>query len=148
MQNFIVVFAVLMTALLFNQVLTLQLSGHLHGSYHQQLISVPCFAQVHMLLPSIELKLALCRFAIQLVTLASKLTIYSLLKLIFTIWFLYKSAHLSHQKMLSLKRCKLPNKSLCSFCSPTLRILFACLVSVIQILLTLQNLFNVALQNT
>ena len=35
--------------------------------------------------------------------------------------------------MFSLKRCKLPNKSLCCFCSPTLRILFACLVSVIQI---------------
>ena len=31
-QNFIVVFTVLMTALLFNQVLTLQSSGHLHGS--------------------------------------------------------------------------------------------------------------------
>ena len=28
----------------------------------------------------------------------------------------------------------MPNKSLCSFCSPTLRILFACLVSVIQYL--------------
>ena len=35
------------------------------------------------------------------------------------------------------------------FCSPTFRILFACLVSVKKIpLLTLQNLFNVALQNT
>ena len=36
--------------------------------------------------------------------------------------------------MFSLKRCKLPNKSLRCFCSPTLRILFACLLSVIQYL--------------